>query len=197
MARQKFIQTAGRLSPTELKTLGQFVLLGDPSVHPVTPPPSDEMLVEHTSVSKQASSATQSLEHSQPLSLNAHRDDRRAALAKVGMLLRDVTPVAAEIMKGPVDERIQALFRRMLGDRAIEGGFATASFEFTQPKAEAALTKTLGKIRRGIPKRVHTAVARLKSPPNPKGSQKTPRLMVMYASELENGEIICRRTFGK
>ena len=34
-ARQKFIQNSGTLDPVDLKTLAQFCLLGDPSVHPV------------------------------------------------------------------------------------------------------------------------------------------------------------------
>jgi hypothetical protein len=39
MARQQFVQAAGTLDPADVKTLGQFNLLGDPSVHPVEPPP--------------------------------------------------------------------------------------------------------------------------------------------------------------
>jgi hypothetical protein len=40
-ARQKYIQAAPTpLGPIDLKTLGQFVLLGDPSVQPVAPPPA-------------------------------------------------------------------------------------------------------------------------------------------------------------
>jgi hypothetical protein len=40
-ARQRFIQAAGPvLSNADLKTVGQFLLLGDPSLHPAAPPPS-------------------------------------------------------------------------------------------------------------------------------------------------------------
>ncbi|MEO6713904.1 MAG: hypothetical protein ABIM89_10795 [Mycobacteriales bacterium] len=34
-ARQRFVQTESFLDPTDLKTLGQFDLLGDPSIHPI------------------------------------------------------------------------------------------------------------------------------------------------------------------
>lgn len=34
-ARQRFIQNSGSLDPIGLKTLAQFILLGDPSIHPV------------------------------------------------------------------------------------------------------------------------------------------------------------------
>ena len=37
IARQSFVSTCGVMSPIELKTLGQFLLLGDPSIHPVVP----------------------------------------------------------------------------------------------------------------------------------------------------------------
>lgn len=42
-ARQRFVQGESFLDPTDLKTLGQFELLGDPSIHPIAaagqPPP--------------------------------------------------------------------------------------------------------------------------------------------------------------
>lgn len=40
MARQQFIQQLNTLDPADVKTLGQFNLLGDPSVHPVEAPPT-------------------------------------------------------------------------------------------------------------------------------------------------------------
>ena len=36
-ARQRFVSGCGVMSPIDLKTLAQFLLLGDPSTHPVTP----------------------------------------------------------------------------------------------------------------------------------------------------------------
>lgn len=40
-ARQQFLQAAGPvLNPTDLKTIGQFLLLGDPSIHPARAPVS-------------------------------------------------------------------------------------------------------------------------------------------------------------
>ncbi|WP_447978501.1 hypothetical protein [Candidatus Nitrospira bockiana] len=36
-ARQRFVQSANLLEPTDLKTLAQFTLLGDPAIHPVQP----------------------------------------------------------------------------------------------------------------------------------------------------------------
>jgi hypothetical protein len=35
-ARQRYVKTARRLDQSDLKTLGQFLLLGDPSIHPVS-----------------------------------------------------------------------------------------------------------------------------------------------------------------
>ncbi|MEO5899638.1 MAG: C25 family cysteine peptidase, partial [Ilumatobacteraceae bacterium] len=39
-ARQRYVAAAGTLAPTDLKTLAQFDLLGDPSVHPVATQPT-------------------------------------------------------------------------------------------------------------------------------------------------------------
>ena len=36
VARQRFVQQTAELDPVDLKTLGQFNLLGDPSIHPAT-----------------------------------------------------------------------------------------------------------------------------------------------------------------
>ena len=38
VARQRFVQQTAELDPVDLKTLGQFNLLGDPSIHPVESP---------------------------------------------------------------------------------------------------------------------------------------------------------------
>lgn len=43
LARQKFVQQTGELDPVDLKTLGQFSLLGDPSIHPVLRESSTEV----------------------------------------------------------------------------------------------------------------------------------------------------------
>lgn len=43
LARQKFVEQAAELDPADLKTLGQFILLGDPSVHPARVPTATEL----------------------------------------------------------------------------------------------------------------------------------------------------------
>jgi hypothetical protein len=43
-ARQRFVQGVTVLSPVNTKTLAQFSLLGDPSVHPVAPPDTTKLL---------------------------------------------------------------------------------------------------------------------------------------------------------
>lgn len=43
MARQRYAQEASELDPIDLKTLAQFMLLGDPSVHPVAAPTPTKM----------------------------------------------------------------------------------------------------------------------------------------------------------
>jgi hypothetical protein len=70
-ARQRFVQQAAQMDPVNLKTLAQFILLGDPSIHPV---------------------ATSRLERVRPLAgENLARAERRASLSKVGRFLEETT----------------------------------------------------------------------------------------------------------
>jgi hypothetical protein len=63
-ARQRYIQGQSFLDPTDLKTLAQFDLLGDPSVHSIAPPaqPADSVL----SAPKAARSVAKSVRTSTP-----------------------------------------------------------------------------------------------------------------------------------
>jgi hypothetical protein len=193
VARQEFIKAAGRLSLTELKTLEQFVLLGDPSIHPVTPPPSDELVVERDVHAKGA--LRFSAIDERPISLR--RDERRTSLAKAGLILPEVIPVASEPQRESPDAEIRALFEQMQKGWPVADGMAVASYGYSTPAGAIALGRNFGKMRAATPRRVHTAVARLKAPERADTGRKTPRLMVMSVEEHESGRFICRRTFGK
>jgi Peptidase family C25 len=53
-ARQRFVQELGELDPYDLKTLAQFDLLGDPSVHPVLAAPTPKSLTTSRRVALRA-----------------------------------------------------------------------------------------------------------------------------------------------
>ncbi len=58
-ARQRFAAGAAELDPVDLKTLAQFVLLGDPSIHPVAPPPAPTGAADSLPVATPGSARTE------------------------------------------------------------------------------------------------------------------------------------------
>ena len=80
MARQQFVENTAQMDPFDLKTLAQFCLLGDPSVHPVARPGG-------TGVPKGV--ATADAEH-------FFRAERRAKLKLAGAFLTKTKPTASK-----------------------------------------------------------------------------------------------------
>ena len=72
MARQRFVNQTGQMDPADLKTLSQFYLLGDPSIHPVAKP-SETVLPKGVVIAK--------IEHSS-------RAERREKMKMVGTTTR-------------------------------------------------------------------------------------------------------------
>jgi hypothetical protein len=115
-ARQKFVEQVGELDPMDLKTLGQFNLLGDPSIHPVVVP-------SPTGVPKGVD-----VEESK-------RDDRRQRRAKlhaVGELLQKTKPTASQKAK---KVRKSPTVRKALANIARRAGIG-AKKEFTAYKVK-------------------------------------------------------------
>ena len=83
VARQKFVAQTGQMDPIDLKTLAQFCLYGDPSVHPVRLPTATRIPtgVEADQVERSA------------------RRERRAALKATGEFLRQTKPTASKPAK--------------------------------------------------------------------------------------------------
>jgi len=110
-ARQRFVEQVGELDPVDLKTLGQFNLLGDPSIHPV-------VIASPTEVPKGVD-----VEKSE----RDERQQRRAKLRDVGELLQQTKPTASQkaskIRKSPA-------VRKALANIARKAGIGTKK-EFT------------------------------------------------------------------
>lgn len=110
-ARQRFVEQVGELDPMDLKTLGQFNLLGDPSIHPV-------VIVSPTGVPKGVD-----VEKSK----RDERQQRRAKLRAVGELLQKTKPTASQkarkVRKSPT-------VRKALANIARKAGIGTRK-EFT------------------------------------------------------------------
>ncbi|MBC8038590.1 MAG: hypothetical protein H7X89_15385 [Rhizobiales bacterium] len=80
MARQKFVTIVQQMDPMDLKTLAQFCVYGDPSIHPVLKPPA-----------KPKSGATGPEEAER-----FRRGERRAKAKQTGDFLRATKPTASK-----------------------------------------------------------------------------------------------------
>lgn len=102
-ARQKFVEQVGELDPMDLKTLGQFNLLGDPSIHPVeTASPTG--VPKGVDVEK---------------SKRQERQQRRSKLRAMGELLQKTKPTASQkarkVRKSPAVRKALANIAREAG----------------------------------------------------------------------------------
>ena len=103
VARQRFVEQVGELDPVDLKTLGQFNLLGDPSIRPVVIP-SPTGVPKGVDVEKTERDA---------------RKQRRAKLRAVGELLHSTKPTASQkakrVRKSPAVRKALANIARKAG----------------------------------------------------------------------------------
>jgi hypothetical protein len=83
LARQDFVDATPTMDPVDLKTLAQFVLLGDPSIHPVMPAVSDVgVMPEGKGLSRRT------------VDMIADRASRRRHLARRGLMIGQSTRYA-------------------------------------------------------------------------------------------------------
>jgi hypothetical protein len=120
LARQRYVQEVSELDPIDLKTLAQFNLLGDPSVHPVrrdTP----------TSVPRSTEAAD---------ARRVQRRERRAKLRAMGEFLESTKPTASRQASGV---RRSPAVQQALVSIAREAGIGSrsefAAFDVKRPPA--------------------------------------------------------------
>jgi Peptidase family C25 len=102
-ARQRFVGAAGQMDPIDLKTLAQFCLYGDPSIHPV-------IKAHAVKVAAQAED---------DVSERFRRKERRAKMTQLGHYLRDNKPTASKAFAGA---RPSANAKKALANIAAQGG---------------------------------------------------------------------------
>ncbi len=124
VARQQYIEQVGELDPIDLKTLAQFNLLGDPSVHPV----------------KSASPTAVPLGITANDAKRLDRLGRRAKLRAEGAKLEATKPTASQKARGgrrtPTVKRALANIAKEAG---IDGEKAFTAYTVKTPKAAKAL----------------------------------------------------------
>lgn len=169
-ARQKFLSTVGHTAVTavDAKTIAQFILLGDPSVHPVRMPPSPSLMAK--AVTKAAASAQETDADS--------RSHRRASLEATGASLAESVAVAIDSTQGQVSR----VLMEMVAKSVANLGAATVQYVTyaVQPSRLEISIKSASPARK--PRLVQMAIARLES-----RHPKLKSLVVCIAIENEAG----------
>lgn len=118
VARQKFVQQVAELDPVDLKTLAQFSLLGDPSLHPVE-------VVTPTDVPKGMDAEEAD---------RVGRRERRSKLRAVGAFLDGSTPTASRrAPKATRSAAVRAALSNIAEEAGIGDGKAFAVYSVTRP----------------------------------------------------------------
>jgi hypothetical protein len=170
-ARQRFIRSSTVLDPTDLKTLAQFNLMGDPSIHPVKP-------AQHALNRTKAFSAA--FPKAGPLPLG--RALRREQLVRNGLTLeRTICAVKKMIAHGP-PPRIKQIFERAARASSLgKGALKLASFAVDNP---ARSFLKMAKLPAKVSSAVHLAIG------SRHPSESKVRRVVVLVATVEDGRII-------
>ncbi|HEY3197480.1 MAG TPA: hypothetical protein VGJ57_05670 [Nitrospirales bacterium] len=186
-ARQSFAQSGGHLDPFDLKTLAQFSLLGDPSIHPVNIPIADVPL------GKSFSTTTPS---GPPVPKGAvNRSERRRQLLSKGLWIAENTPVARRARA-----RRSPKLKRLLEDLASQTNMQQAkilSFNIDyNPKRQSKTLKNMVNEKSAVGDAVHVVLGQRAEAGEPADSNIC-RAVAVVAKEVA-GEIDSYRVvFGK
>lgn len=171
LARQQFVEHAAQMDPFDLKTLAQFCLLGDPSVHPVAAPNAGHI---------PKGVATAEAER-------FFRAERRAKLRLTGAFLTDTKPTASKRVK---TGKLSSTTRTALANIAKLAGLgAKQSFKTFAVKGAPA-PKGRGWKTASTPSRYHITIGT----PTEGKQDKISRGVAVAAKEL-NGRIVGYRIY--
>ena len=182
-ARIDYVQMVPLLSPVDLKTLAQFLLLGDPSIHPVAAESSVKTFATTKSLQGLANGA---------LRLISDRTARRDSLSKLGAAIGAVSPATGKAVAFAASKNVRALLDDALAKYGAAGG-ATTFASFPVKAAKTLGTLSFKKMGGEVPSRVHVAVKRLGTD----GDGGPPSRLVAIIATEEQGRVVLRETFGK
>ncbi len=167
-ARQRFAQQYSHLAPEDLKTIAQFYLLGDPSIHPVAIPPH---ALNRTRAFKRAFAKTRDA---------GPRALRRERLRRIGRSLERDLPVTRSLARkgrSPATKEVRAV----LTGAARESGlrrYTEHHFAVTPKRGSGS--------GRGEKRTIHMLVS---SGRNPRESTGIRRVMLLVAT-AQNGRLV-------
>jgi hypothetical protein len=188
-ARQKYIQEAPTpLGPVDLKTLAQFLLLGDPSVQPVEPAPSQPL----------AKSVTAAMAKSKVFSLvdsdRGSRIERRKDLITNGLALAHVWPTVRTKAAAPPSGAMLAQLRKLANEMGLK---APSMFTFKAPKTAAAAARTGEQPKALIAKQADVTAVHVMLDTEQPGENRVQRITVIVVREAAGRVVSVRQGFSK
>lgn len=148
MARQQFVADTGQMDPFDLKTLAQFCLLGDPSVHPVAK--SSAAGVPKSTASGEAE--------------RFFRAERRAKLRLTGEFLTQTKPTASKrALKARLSQATQTGLLNIAKLAGLGAQQAFTAFAVKGGTAKGRVAKAAA-----VPSRYHVAIGTPGKSPNEK-----------------------------
>lgn len=170
-ARQQFVQGTAQMDPIDLKTLAQFCLLGDPSVHPVLR--NTPTTVPKGTVASQAE--------------RFFRAERRAKLQETGAFLSKTKPTASQQV---ALRKLPAATKQALANIAKQAGLESSqSYSAFAVKGAPAPVRRTAKVA-AAPFRYFVTVGT----PGDGQSDKVKRGVAVVAKEM-NGRIVGYRIY--
>jgi hypothetical protein len=176
-ARQRFVRSASPPDPSDLKTLAQFNLYGDPSITPV------EVAQAGVSPSESKSKAVFSADR-------LERRDRRRQLFRQGVMIADTEPVPKRSRsKTPLG--IARTLRAQMGEFGLESG-TMLSFSLQYPQRSKSLLPRTLMSGPELPTAYHVLFAKSPESKQFEANEATPHVVSIAAlvGKEVNGKIV-------
>lgn len=159
-ARQQFIASSPQMDPTDIKTLAQFILLGDPSIHPV-------------SVVKQQTAVKAGKRAGPSIGDAVDRGGRRQQLRAKGLWLGENQPVATRSAKKRSSSSVAASLERIAADVNVKVKHSMTFHIKRGPVPKSAMAKAI------TPTAFHVAFG-----VSPMKKARTPQVVAVVAKEV-------------
>jgi Peptidase family C25 len=172
MARQQFVGRNAQMDAVDLKTLAQFYLLGDPSIHPIAEPSAT---VVPTGVAPAEAE-------------RFFRAERREKMKLAGDFLTQTKPTASKpVTGGKLSQSTRAALSNIAKFAGLDEKQSFVAYSVKgAPTSRGRMTKI-----RSTPSRYHVAIG---TPPHQGVNNKVRRGVAIVAKEL-NGQIIGYRIY--
>lgn len=176
-ARQRFAQSATPLAPEDIKTLAQFILLGDPSIHPVSAPQPHEAVGLGRNMRKIVSPQGMVLEQ---------RAADRLRLFTRGLSIAETQSVAAPRRGKTVASSLTRTLKAIAEQEGLtEPDILSFNIEGPQQPAKTKAMRSFAE-RISAPSAFHVAIGRIRK------EAPITRIILIVAKE-EDGEIVSIR----